>query len=443
MGKGKVPQSELSDVVVVGAGIGGLAAAAYLALAGHKVTLLEGSRQVGGRARTQAEGEFRFNLGPHGLPAGGEAARVLRELGIAYTGNTPPSRGVVGIIQGKQHIFPVGLASLLRTRMLSRAAKVEYASLFLSRGKANPDALMARSVRDWVEQRIRHEDLRTLFYALFRLTTYCNDPDRQSAGAALAQLRMVMSRKALYLDGGWQTIVDGLSRVAQDAGAEIHTGTAVTGLVGFPNVVGVELADLTLHRARHVILAVDPKRAAALLPDQPPTALRKFALQTVPCHLACLDIALARLPHPKRLIAFDCDRDLYYSVHSSRARLAPTDGALIHVAKYLHTDDRAPSPATRGELEDLMDTMQPGWRNVVVKHRFLPRVPATNAMDDVAHNGTHGRPGPVIPEVAGLYAVGDWIGPTGMWADASLASAKLAASAILNGDGPQDSRPVV
>ncbi|HEY7181957.1 MAG TPA: NAD(P)/FAD-dependent oxidoreductase, partial [Blastocatellia bacterium] len=35
-----------------------------------------------------------------------------------------------------------------------------------------------------------------------------------------------------------------------------------------------------------------------------------------------------------------------------------------------------------------------------------------------------------VPGVEGLYVAGDWVGPEGMLADASMASAKLAAETI-------------
>ena len=40
----------MSEIVVVGAGYGGLAASALLAKDGHKVTVIEINEQVGGRA---------------------------------------------------------------------------------------------------------------------------------------------------------------------------------------------------------------------------------------------------------------------------------------------------------------------------------------------------------------------------------------------------------
>ena len=54
----------------------------------------------------------------------------------------------------------------------------------------------------------------------------------------------------------------------------------------------------------------------------------------------------------------------------------------------------------------------------------------THALVDGRQGGPAGRPGPAVPEVRGLFVVGDWIGPEGMLVDASLASARRAADLI-------------
>src|SRR5437762_10182567 len=58
----------MSRVVVIGAGVGGLAAAARLAAAGHAVTVCERAGTVGGKlgllVRQTAAGVFRFDTGP-------------------------------------------------------------------------------------------------------------------------------------------------------------------------------------------------------------------------------------------------------------------------------------------------------------------------------------------------------------------------------------------
>jgi protoporphyrinogen oxidase len=51
--------------VILGAGLSGLSAAAWLTRAGHPATVIEKNRKVGGLARTITHGDFHFDLGGH------------------------------------------------------------------------------------------------------------------------------------------------------------------------------------------------------------------------------------------------------------------------------------------------------------------------------------------------------------------------------------------
>ena len=51
-------------IVVIGAGVGGMCAAARLAKPGHEVTVYEGSDRVGGKLRTEWIGRYAFDTGP-------------------------------------------------------------------------------------------------------------------------------------------------------------------------------------------------------------------------------------------------------------------------------------------------------------------------------------------------------------------------------------------
>ena len=99
--------------------------------------------------------------------------------------------------------------------------------------------------------------------------------------------------------------------------------------------------------------------------------------------------------------------------------------------KYLDSSIPSDPEADREELEKLMDLIQPGWRKVVVKERFLPNMVVYNALVSASQGGIYGRPDVKVPGTENLYIVGDWVGPEGLLADASLSSAKRAAEKIL------------
>ncbi|MGZ4435402.1 MAG: phytoene desaturase family protein [Trebonia sp.] len=78
--------SERSDAVVIGAGLGGLAAAVVLAGEGRKVLVLEQGERAGGYASGFQRGPYRFDTALHalnGLAPGGGNDHMYRALGIA------------------------------------------------------------------------------------------------------------------------------------------------------------------------------------------------------------------------------------------------------------------------------------------------------------------------------------------------------------------------
>src|SRR5262245_54521899 len=207
-----------ADVTVIGGGVGGLAAAAYLARGGRSVVLCEKASALGGRAMTSVMGDFHFNLGPHALYAGSHGTAVLRELGVDFTGTKPSASGAFAVARGAKHALPGGFLSLVTTGLFGLPAKLETARLLGSFGRIEPQPLARVSMREWIDRNVRHPDVRQLVEALVRVATYSNDPDRMSAGAAIAQVQGALSSGVLYLNGGWQTMVDGLCAAARAAG---------------------------------------------------------------------------------------------------------------------------------------------------------------------------------------------------------------------------------
>lgn len=414
-------------VIIVGGGLSGLSAAALLARAGYAVKLFEKASVTGGRARTSQQSGFYFNQGAHAFYLHGAGAKVLDELGVQYSGSEPARSRYLAFERGRLYPLPSGMASMLETRLLPFAAKAELAGLFVRLKQVNTKELQHVSMQDWLTTHVKHPQVRQFLLAVTRLTTYSNAPDLLSA----ALLPSLLNAQVLYLNGGWQTLVDGLQHKAQEVGAEIRTQVRVRAIEVTGEQYSVRLADGSSHAASAVLLATDPETASTLVQGGNHEALHGWAEQAIPARAACFDIALRRLPRPQNLFALGIDRPLYYSVHSASAHLAPKGSALIHIMRYLQPDESPEPVATRQEMEALMDLLQPGWRAEVVEQYFLPHMIASNAIVQARYGGLTGRPGPTVPGLPRLYVAGDWVGPEGTLAEACFASASSAARLII------------
>lgn len=445
-------------VVVVGGGIAGLSAAIYLARGGRTVTVFEKNRHLGGRAVTHLRHGFRFNLGPHAVYRFGRGSKIYRELGIPVRGGVPARGGSV-LRRGEWHTLPVTPFSILRSSLLPLKGKLEAIRLMCRLTTMNTRPFELMTVREWSERFIRCPHLRELFVSLCRVVTYSGD-ESQCASIALDQLKLSMLG-VIYVDEGWQKIVDSLHSTAISSGVNFVTSSRVVGVETNGSVQAIAIGGLaenvrseTLEvalppqqveheenaarvPAETVLLAVDPHTAADLVSD-PAVGARWRTMQ--PITLACLDVALSRLPNPKLTFAIGVDKPYYYSVHSQWAQLTPHGGALIHVAKYRSRPSMLSAADYDGdkirldaegrrdlaELEAFLDDLQPGWREFVIHSRFLPSMAVANAMTTPAAY----RPQPQTA-VRGLYIAGDWVGCEGVLADAALTSARAAAQSIL------------
>jgi len=418
--------------IVIGGGIAGLAAATLIARSGRPVRLFEQSDALGGRAQTKQQDGFFLNIGPHALYRSGRGIEVLRELGIEPRGRVPSVSGAFAIKDGVKHTFPAGAVSMLTTSLFGLSAKLEAVRLLASIGKIDGNRLMGISVHEWLDQNISHREVQEFLLAAFRVSTYTNAPELTSAGAAIEQLKKAQDKSVLYLDGGWQTLVESLREAAARAGVIIETGAKVDRVTRSAGgaVDGLRLADGRTVRASVVAIASSPAAAVAMVDDAEHTSLARWADDAIPVRAACLDVGLSSLPKPKATFALGMDRPHYLSVHSAAARLAPEGCALIQVAKYLPPDHPDSKESVERELEGVLDLIQPGWGEALMYRRFLPDVIVMNALPLASKHGTRGRPGPEVSNVRGLFVVGDWVGGEGLLVDASLASAKQAAAMI-------------
>jgi hypothetical protein len=397
--------STRNEIHVIGAGLAGLTAAAFVARAGVPVVVHETRNRLGGRATTDDRDGFRFDQGPHALYRGGAAERVLAELGIHPSGAAPDVRGVL-VRDGKLHRAPVGPVSLLRTTALGWRGKLELGRLLATLPRIQPAAHAHRTVADWIDGTVRDDRARQALATLVRLTTYANHLDTMSAEVAIRMLQAGTGPGVRYLERGWDQLVEGLAALA---GVRVVAGEPVHDL---PDAAAV------------IVASGGPSSAFALL-GVPDADLGVGSAAEV----SCLDLGIVGdPPHP---VALGLDVPIYASRHSSPGGRAPAGHSVVAMAEYL-----APGVApTRGRLDAFAATMGID-EGTIVTERYLHRMVACTAIATASAGGLAGRPtvdGPGrLAGRPGTFVAGDWVGPEGHLADAVLASARSAALAAVH-----------
>lgn len=392
-----------NDAVVIGAGLAGLAAALLLAQRGRCVVVLDGG-VPGGRARSDTIAGHPVNRGPRAVYDHGDAARVLRGLGVSWTGH-PPSTAVGWLRVGGDVVpMPSGTGKALLSRMLSVRDKVALGRFLGSLGKADPPVDV--SAHDWFVDRGLSGRALDMVQMLTRVSTYSGDLTRLSADAAVAQLQLGL-RGVTYVDGGWQSLVDDLGARCARGGVRIEHHRPVLGLAGGPGAWRVELSDGVVGAAAVVIAAGGPAEARRLLRTDPWGDLGPAVTA------ACLDVVVPSGGEAGAPVLFSLDDPLYLSRHTP---------SVVHVARY------GARSADEDRAELMAHAAVAGLDVDGATSRFLARMVVAHTAPSPAHGGLPGRPSVDVPGWEGVTVAGDWVGGGGMLADAALASASEAAA---------------
>jgi phytoene dehydrogenase-like protein len=402
-----------TDIAVVGAGLAGLTAAATSSRGGATTLVLE-AHQPGGRARTTERDGFVWNLGGHALFRGGPGWGALAALGVTPSGGVPPLARYLGSRDDTLHRLPTGPGTLLRTTLLGVRSRVRLAGVLSRLPRRSADALEGVATRSWLEGLGLRPDADAVVRALLRLSTYSADVDELGADAALTQMQLAASGGVLYLDGGWAQLTTALS-----TGIEVRTSAPVRSIVPAADRFEIAVGEDRVV-ARQVIVAVgSPAAARALLPDPP-----DWGDLGGPVTAACLDLSVRRPPRPGYVLGIDAP--LYATTQGPPARQGPDGGAVVAVLRYgarSAAEDR-PALDVHRRLAGVAD-------EDVLAERFLSSMTVAGTVPRAALGGLRGRPTTSATGTPGIQLAGDWVGPEGLLADASLASGAAAAHRAL------------
>ena len=150
---------------------------------------------------------------------------------------------------------------------------------------------MGKTVREWIDGTATGR-VAELLEMLVRITTYTNAPDELDAGAAAESVKSGIGAGVRYLDGGFQTLVDGLVDAARGLGVELHTGAPVSGVEPASSGFRLDAGGGTSAVDAIVVATGGPGAAAALLPERPAA----WSPLGPPSTVACLDSACGGAP---------------------------------------------------------------------------------------------------------------------------------------------------
>lgn len=318
------------DVIVVGAGHNGLAAAAYLARAGLSVLVLERREQVGGSCTIERPfADDRFVVSPCAYLVGLLDPRVLAELDLAGYGLstipvdptqwTPFEDGTAlyqwqdpaDTARSVAAISPADVDGFLQYEALfdriraglrrgplgdtwegDAPTRAAVAAVFDDDPEAR-EVLLDASIADVVERHVRDERLRTALHGQGVIGTFAGPRDPGTA--------WVHAHHRLGLIGGWQFVAGGMGQVsfaladaARAAGAVVTSGTPVAAIE--PGE-GVRLVGGDHIAASAIVANVDPKRLLALVAgDVPGPFVDRVAAWRSASPVIKLNCALSRLP---------------------------------------------------------------------------------------------------------------------------------------------------
>lgn len=241
------------DAVIIGAGAGGLTAAACLVNVGKSVLVIDDHDRIGGRATSYEVDGFIINAGAVALKMGGTLEQIFEATGVPYDVREPHPRTVFRV-GGKIVNAGKGGLGLLLSGLTTTAARI--GSKFAEARQGNlPEAKL--STKEWLNGLTRNKTVHSLFRNLCAVLFSAN-PEDLPARAFLSFFGKNAATPIGFCPRGtigiWKDLADGITA----KGGEIRLETTATRIVienGVATAVVIEAGGTAHTVATHTVIS--------------------------------------------------------------------------------------------------------------------------------------------------------------------------------------------
>ena len=212
------------DVLVIGAGMGGVCAAARLAAAGQKPLLVERADQVGGRASSFVKDGFTINTGAIAIENGGAMEQTFTDVGATLELRYPDPANTFRI-KGKVVNPAKGGWSFIIDQITKKGAKLMTSLGGARKGDLPEDQL---TLEQWIGSATSNETVHRLFRNL-SAAVFAVNADEIPAKAFLTYFMQKGAFKRFgFHPQGTVGVCQALADVVTREGGEVWTGATVT-----------------------------------------------------------------------------------------------------------------------------------------------------------------------------------------------------------------------
>ena len=424
-----------ADVIVIGAGYGGLTAAAILAHNGVEVEVLEATGHLGGRASFYRKSGFLVDYGIHGNRYGkqGAAAKALKQVGyqidFIHVGEPVVYR------DSSFMPFPTSIREFLRSEFLSGTDKAAILSdmvrLSFARTFKKADLPLEEVARN-----TDRAEVGSLFKLMTGLSLVSPDISVTSTMAFVAFLRKLLrTREATaYPRHGTSQIIEALSSAIEQSG-KITTGSRVKSLnITNGKVTGVRVKEKEL-RSRAVVFALPLQAFPGMVGDDLPDEFLERCSSIIPTAGISIDLCLNDKVSDIDGVVVTADPvTMGHFTSNIDPETAPKGKQLstwFYPLPVKMMDNQMFVKSEQEKLKAVIDKMFPGIMDKIEWERVL-RLKMVDGFEPRVGQTAECRPGIMVPGVDNLFLAGDVVSAPGSGGDVAFASGSLAAHEVLS-----------